>query len=59
MSLQTASIAQNCKVLRLPSVGAQFASLAEEAGQRNHSHLHYSKLCSRRRWKTGNDAASS
>ena len=41
MSLQTASIAQNCKALRLPAVGAQFASLAEEAGQRNHSHLHY------------------
>src|ERR1022692_3817124 len=28
-------------VLRLPSVGAQFASLAEEAAQRKHSHLHY------------------
>jgi DNA replication protein DnaC len=41
MSLQIASIAQNCKALRLPAVGAQFASLAEEAGQRNHSHLHY------------------
>ena len=41
MSLQSASIAQNCKALRLPAVGAQFASLAEEAGQRNHSHLHY------------------
>ena len=41
MSLQTASIAQKCKALRLPAVGAQFASLAEEAGQRNHSHLHY------------------
>jgi IstB-like ATP binding protein len=41
MSLQTASIAQNCKALRLPAVGAQFASLAEEATQRKHSHLHY------------------
>ena len=41
MSLPTASISQNCKALRLPAVGAQFASLAEEAGQRNHSHLHY------------------
>jgi DNA replication protein DnaC len=41
MSLRTASIAQHCKALRLPSFGAQFASLAEEAGQRNHSHLHY------------------
>lgn len=41
MSLQTASIAQNCKSLRLPAVAAQFASLAEEAAQRKHSHLHY------------------
>ncbi len=41
MSLQTSSIAQNCKTLRLPAVGAQFASLSEEAAQRNHSHLHY------------------
>jgi hypothetical protein len=41
MSLQTASIAQNCKALRLAAVGAQFVSLAEEAGQRKHSHLHY------------------
>jgi hypothetical protein len=41
MSLQIASIAQNCKALRLPSVGAQFASLAEEAALRKRSHLHY------------------
>ncbi len=41
MSLQTASIAQHAKALRLAAVGAQFASLAEEAAQRNHSHLHY------------------
>ncbi|WP_035356487.1 ATP-binding protein [Edaphobacter aggregans] len=41
MSLQTASIVQHCKALRLAAVGAQFASLAEEAAQRNHSHLHY------------------
>ena len=41
MSLGSASIAQHCKVLRLAAVGAQFASLAEEASQQNHSHLHY------------------
>jgi DNA replication protein DnaC len=41
MSLEAASITQHCKALRLSAVGAQFASLAEEAGQRNHSHLHY------------------
>lgn len=29
MSLEIASIAQNCKVLRLPSIGAQFASRPE------------------------------
>jgi hypothetical protein len=40
-AVKMASIAQNCKALRLPSVGAQFASLAEEAAQRKHSHLHY------------------
>jgi len=40
-TLQTASIAQHAKSLRLATVGAQFASLAEEAAQRNHSHLHY------------------
>src|SRR5260370_1636242 len=41
MSLQAASIAQHAKALRLAAVGAQFASLAEEAAQHNHSHLHY------------------
>jgi len=41
MSLEAASIAQHCKTLRLPTFGSQFASLAEEAVQRNHSHLHY------------------
>ncbi len=40
-SLHTASIAQHAKALRLATVGAQFASLAEEAAERNHSHLHY------------------
>ena len=41
MNIQTSSIAKNCKTLRLSAVGAQFASLAEEAAERNHSHLHY------------------
>jgi len=41
MSLETASIAQHAKTLRLPAVAAQFASLADEAAGRNHSHLHY------------------
>jgi DNA replication protein DnaC len=41
MSLGSASIAHHCKALRLAAVGAQFATLAEEASQQNHSHLHY------------------
>jgi DNA replication protein DnaC len=41
MSLEAASIAQHCKSLRLPAIGAQFASLADEASQQNYSHLHY------------------
>ena len=41
MSMETASIAQYCKWLHLTSIGAQFASLAEEARQQNHSHLRY------------------
>jgi DNA replication protein DnaC len=41
MSIEAASIAQHCKTLRLPSIGSQFASLADEASKQNHSHLHY------------------
>src|SRR6202051_527289 len=41
MSMEAASIAQRCQTLRLGAIGAQFASLAEEARQQNHSHLHY------------------
>jgi len=41
MSMKAASIAQHCKTLRLSSIGTQFASLAEEANEQNHSHLHY------------------
>ena len=39
--MEAASIAQHCKSLRLSSIAAQFASLAEEARQQNHSHLRY------------------
>jgi DNA replication protein DnaC len=39
--METASISQHCKTLRLASIGGQFASLAEEARQKNHSHLRY------------------
>jgi DNA replication protein DnaC len=41
MSLEAASIAQHCQTLRLTAIGTQFLSLAEEASQHNHSHLHY------------------
>ena len=41
MSVETASIEQHCKWLHLSSIGTQFASLAEEARQQNHSHLRY------------------
>src|ERR1700686_4849648 len=41
MSMEAASIAQHCQTLRLGAIGAQFASLAEEASKQNHSHLHY------------------
>jgi hypothetical protein len=41
MNMEAASITQHCKTLRLSSIGTQFASLAEEASQQNHSHLRY------------------
>ena len=41
MSMEAASIVQHCKTLHLPSIGGQFASLAEAARQQNHSHLRY------------------
>src|ERR1019366_6580472 len=41
MSMEAASITQHCQTLRLAAIGTQFASLAEEASQQNHSHLRY------------------
>ena len=41
MSMEAASIAQHCQSLRMGAIGAQFATLAEEARQQKHSHLHY------------------
>jgi DNA replication protein DnaC len=40
-ALEHASIRQYCKATRLPTVGANFASLAEEAVKENHSHTRY------------------
>ncbi len=37
--LETASIQQQCKVLRLPAIAAQCGQLAEQAVRERHSHL--------------------
>jgi DNA replication protein DnaC len=41
MSLQPQASLRTARRCGCHPIGAQFASLAEEAGQRNHSHLHY------------------
>ena len=40
-ALEHASIRQYCKATRLPTVGANFQSLAEQAVKENHSHTGY------------------
>jgi DNA replication protein DnaC len=40
-SLQQAGIRQHCKVLRRPTVGSQFAKMAEEAIREKQSHMDY------------------
>ncbi|MCA1617544.1 MAG: ATP-binding protein, partial [Acidobacteria bacterium] len=40
-SLTQASVMSQCKLLRLPSIAAQFARLAEEAVTQNQSHVNY------------------
>ncbi|MCA1628184.1 MAG: IS21-like element helper ATPase IstB [Acidobacteria bacterium] len=39
--LEQATVAQYCRSLRLPTVGAQFAALAQEAAQTNQTHTSY------------------
>src|SRR5665213_239492 len=39
--LQTSTIQQSCKQLRLPGVGSQFAPLAEQAEREHQSYLGY------------------
>jgi len=56
MSMEAASIAQHCQTLRLAAIGAQFASLAEEARQQNHSISITWKRCSRLRSRSANGA---
>src|SRR5438105_10499709 len=40
-TLTAASVLNQCKLLRLPTLGAQFNRLAEEAIKQNHSHINY------------------
>ena len=40
-SLEHASVRQYCKAVRMPVIGANFLSLAEQAVKENHSHIRY------------------
>ena len=40
-ALEHASMQQYCKAVRVPTVGANFVSLAEQAVKENHSHIQY------------------
>ncbi len=40
-ALEHASVRQYCKAARVPAVGANFQSLAEQAVKENHSHIRY------------------
>lgn len=40
-SLDHASVKQYCKAVRVPVIGANFLTLAEQAVKENHSHIRY------------------
>lgn len=40
-ALENASVKQYCKAVRVPTIGANFVSLAEQAIKENHSHVRY------------------
>jgi DNA replication protein DnaC len=40
-TLEQASVRQYCKAVRVPTVGANFVTLAEQAVKENHSHIRY------------------
>src|SRR5246500_2545026 len=40
-SLEHASVRQYCKAVRVPTIGANFLALAEQAVKENHSHIRY------------------
>ncbi len=39
--LEQASVRQYCKTVRMPTIGANFVSIAEQAIKENHSHIRY------------------
>ena len=39
--LEAATIVQHCKHLRMPTISAQFAKMADEAVKQKHSHISY------------------
>ena len=41
VELQDATIRQHCKALRMPTIGSQFSTLAEQAVRENTTHLSY------------------
>lgn len=40
-NLEQASVRQYCKAVRVPVIGTNFVSLAEQAVRENHSHIRY------------------
>jgi DNA replication protein DnaC len=40
-SLEQASVRQYCKAVRMPAVGANFITMAEQAAKEHHSHIRY------------------
>ena len=40
-SLEHASVRQYCKAVRVPTIGANFVPMAEQAVKENHSHIRY------------------
>jgi len=54
-ALEAATIRQQCKVLRLPSVAAQCAQLAEQAVRERRTASAISKRCCRRNSRIANN----
>ena len=50
--LQDQAIRQHCKALRMPTIGGQFARLAEAAAREGQSHIGYLEACWRPRWRS-------